>query len=681
MFDGRTYFAEENAAIDREYKESLTTLTRLRRENYSGLASPFLDFLQRDGEFLFLLNEFENKVCPEYFFSRPLAGLQEENLSFFRELEPAAYERSYANPARCAAVFGDELGPLMSFFHVANRQHVRYAPRHERFEMLETHRTFIAAYEYLKNSPTDPAGLKEILTSRFRKDSTMENIRGLRQRLSLDYDLAGGRDEAGDDPRALFIHGLRVSNIEIETARFINRLPHKDIDAIARAVASAYARSFAVENKDRSGKSVCALWGSLGQERIYRRLIECLKDEGFDAALKFLGTPPLNPQYGFDHQFDIALYFSETLAARWETEFKSALDACAALCPPYSGSIYFEAFGEKPFSPIMKPENIRLTPDQQRQWADHRRRQNELHEQALPRAQASFSAVAFPSTEIGARFEDIFREMIAINTLDQDRYTRIQKTIIDALDEATCVRVTGKGDNRTDLTVQLHRLEHPDRETNFVNCGADINIPLGEVFTSPRLEGTTGILHIESAFLFDRFFRDLTLQFTDGLVTGYSCANHPTNEENQRYIEENLLFPHKTLPLGEFAIGTNTRAFAMSRRFEILDLLPVLIVEKMGPHFAVGDTCFSHEEDHPTVNPIDNKRIVAKDNEKTILRKTDPANAYTNTHIDITLPYGEIARITAVAGDGREIDIIRDGLFVLPGTEELNGPLLEVWKK
>ena len=59
----------------------------------------------------------------------------------------------------------------------------------------------------------------------------------------------------------------------------------------------------------------------------------------------------------------------------------------------------------------------------------------------------------------------------------------------------------GKDSNRTDLTVQLHRLENPVKETIFENCVADVNIPVGEVFTSPVLEGTSGTLHVSKVYL------------------------------------------------------------------------------------------------------------------------------------------------------------------------------------
>jgi hypothetical protein len=94
-------------------------------------------------------------------------------------------------------------------------------------------------------------------------------------------------------------------------------------------------------------------------------------------------------------------------------------------------------------------------------------------------------------------------------------------------------------------------------------------------------------------------------------------------------------------------------------------------MEKTGPHFAVGDTCYSHSEDHKVYNP-DGKEIVARENELSRLRDTDMEKAYFNTHTDITIPYDEIGAITACFANGREVDIIRNGRFCLPGTEKLN---------
>jgi len=202
--------------------------------------------------------------------------------------------------------------------------------------------------------------------------------------------------------------------------------------------------------------------------------------------------------------------------------------------------------------------------------------------------------------------------------LKNEIYEPIQQKIIDVLDTAEYAHIKGKGSNETDLKVRLPKISNPKKQTNFVNCTADVNIPLGEVFTSPQLTGTNGILHVENTYLRGLRYKDLKLTFKDGFVSDYSCMNFDNNEENRKYIEENILFPHKTLPMGEFAIGTNTLAYIIAQKFNILRLLPVLIVEKMGPHFAVGDTCFTFEEDKKCSIPTEKRslRVIMKNYSK-----------------------------------------------------------------
>ena len=284
-----------------------------------------------------------------------------------------------------------------------------------------------------------------------------------------------------------------------------------------------------------------------------------------------------------------------------------------------------------------------------------------------------YTIIAYPMPEIDPRYEKIFREIVKINTLDYEKYQRIQQYLIDALDEGVSVQVLGKGENRTDLRVMLHHLNDPAKETNFENCVADCNIPVGEVFTSPSLTGTTGVLHVTGVYLNELYYRDLCLTLTDGMITAYDCANFEKEEDNRTYIEENLLYHHRTLPIGEFAIGTNTTAYVMAEQYGIAGKLPILIAEKMGPHFAMGDTCYAWAEDSPMYNP-DGKEVIARENEVSAKRKEDPLKAYFGCHTDITIPYRELQSVAVEKADGTTIPLIEDGRFVLPGTEELNEP-------
>ena len=128
---------------------------------------------------------------------------------------------------------------------------------------------------------------------------------------------------------------------------------------------------------------------------------------------------------------------------------------------------------------------------------------------------------------------------------------------------------------------------------------------------------------------------------------------------------------YESLPMGEFAVGTNTAAYKLGRDYGIADKLPILIAEKTGPHIAIGDTCFSMSEELKVYNP-DGKEMIAKDNSVSLNRKNDINKAYKGCHTDITIPYDELGKLSAIDYDGNETIIIENGRFVLEGTTELN---------
>lgn len=87
-----------------------------------------------------------------------------------------------------------------------------------------------------------------------------------------------------------------------------------------------------------------------------------------------------------------------------------------------------------------------------------------------------------------------------------------------------------------------------------------------------------------------------------------------------------------------------------------------------------GDTCYSHAEDVAVYNP-ERKRDHCRDNEISVLRKEDMDKAYFQCHTDITIPYDELGAHLRCHSRRRGEMVIKDGRFVLPGTEELNKPL------
>ena len=384
-----------------------------------------------------------------------------------------------------------------------------------------------------------------------------------------------------------------------------------------------------------------------------------------------------NWQYEYDHRQDQALFMDKRYIERRLEVMHTVYEQNKEQAAQFAGPAVMETFGEKPFSPKAVPEAPAYCEEQRELALQYDSRSGQITNEYIKGEERSFTIIADSVPEIGPKYEEIFDEVIRINTLDAKLYEKVQQTMIDALDQGEKVRVIGKGENRTDMEIRLWSLKDARKETIFENCVADVNIPVGEVFTSPVLEGTNGVLHVSRVYLDGLQYKDLELKFKDGKIVDYRCGNFKDEEEGRRYIFDNVLKNHDTLPLGEFAIGTNTTAYAAGKKYGIEDKMPILIAEKTGPHFAVGDTCYSWSEDVRVYNP-NGKEIVAKDNSCSLKRKEDPSAAYFQCHTDITVPYEELEEISVVTKDGKHIILIKDGRFVLPGTEILNEPLKQL---
>ena len=476
-----------------------------------------------------------------------------------------------------------------------------------------------------------------------------------------------------DHPAYLYRYGLYIGKDETESAHFLHSLTKQQMQAMADTFTEGYRIGFETTGKDISKKSVVEIRYPLGFERMVRAAVHNFKKIGLQPVLRPYSIS-LNKQFTYDHKEDRGLWLDKALIERGLEVDRTVWEKHKAIAPNYGGPAVIEIFGTKPFSPEQKEERVTYTDKQREIDVYERSEKSQLINHYIHGEERSFTIIAYPVPSIGEKYEEIFAETVHINTLDYMLYRNMQQKIIDVLDTSDRVHIKGCNGNRTDLYVKIHPLSDPAKETAFENCVADVNIPVGEVFTSPVLQKTEGKLHVTQVYLGEFLFKNLELDFENGRITAYSCTNFDSEDENHKYIEDNILFHHKTLPMGEFAIGTNTTAYRMARKYQIADKLPILIAEKTGPHFAVGDTCYTYDEDNMTYNP-DGKAIIARDNEISIRRKEDISKAYFNCHTDITIPYDELGAITVVRADGTMTDIIRNGRFVVPGTEPLNEPL------
>ena len=108
-----------------------------------------------------------------------------------------------------------------------------------------------------------------------------------------------------------------------------------------------------------------------------------------------------------------------------------------------------EIFGETPFSPEAKETAPAYDEAQRELDLLFSSRSGQITNEYIKGEERSFTIVAYPVPEIGADYAKIFDEVIKINTLDAKLYEKVQQTMIDALDQGTCVHVRGKGENHS----------------------------------------------------------------------------------------------------------------------------------------------------------------------------------------------------------------------------------------
>lgn len=646
--------------------------------------------------------EFVSMVCDTYSFikegglsSAPMEELKERNYRLYEDILPENYEHSYGNPSYAAECFGEELGKILCFLYAELRSMISFAYESRLEEMvirmellLEVYTSFECEQQESGSFPSCKA-LQEILywyVSDYTRQATDAKLKDM---LCPESDFAL-RIIEGDlsDARYLYYFGEYVTDNELETWKHLNSLPEETLQKMADTYTEGYRIGFEVGNKDISRKKTVNIRYCLGFEpmikkaagnfrkmgllpTIYRAAASILQGKGMN-RIGYYGAIP-NKQYDFDHKDDQALVLDKKLVQirmeAWQEGYEQYKEQAAF----FGGPAVVEVFGEKQIELKEKPKALHLSEHQQKLTVEYMAAAGELQNRYIKGEERSFTIIAFPVPEIGKDFPQIFDEVIRINTLDYQLYQRMQQVIIDTLDKGRYVLIKGMKGNKTNMKVMLHKLENPKKQTNFENCVADVNIPVGEVFTSPVLEGTEGVLHVSRVYLNELEYKNIMLTFKDGMVTDYICDNFETTEQNRKYIRDNVLYHHESLPMGEFAIGTNTTAFVAARKYGIEDKLPILIAEKTGPHFAVGDTCYSHAEEVAVYNP-DGKEIIAKDNECSLKRLANEPGAYFNCHTDITIPYDELGEVSVVTSDEQVITIIEEGRFVLSGCEELNIP-------
>lgn len=681
--------SERNEKCRERHMLSVERMKQIATEDTVG--ERFQPYFQSVSAFLLELEAVRRKVAVGQWEKLSIEKMQNFNQALYADILGSQYEVSFANPAYAVTLLGQDYGQLLSFLYTEMRGGIPYVFEDRVDYLTILNELFIEVYNCFEAEEL-PAlkTLREIVYWYASDYCDVFLADRIEEQVNPGYSFAADIIMEADleDDRYLYRFGEYITENELGTARHLRNLPEETLQKMADVYTEGYRMGFVLAGIDLSKKSVVNIRYCLGFEKVVKRAIQNFEKMGLKAVIYRASTSVItkkeqfkvgyhgaiaNKQYEYDHRSDQAIFMDKRYIERKLDVIKTVYEKNKEQAAQFAGPAVMEIFGEKPFSPDTKPEAMAYSEEQRSLTLLYDSKSGQITNQYIKGEERSFTIIAYPVPEIGNDYPAIFDEVIRINTLDAKLYEKVQQTLIDALDQGDYVHVLGKGSNMTDIKVKLHSLGNPEKETIFENCVADVNIPVGEVFTSPVLEGTEGTLFVSKVYLNELQYKNLKIVFKDGMIEDYTCSNFEKEEDNRKYIYENVLHNHPSLPLGEFAIGTNTTAYVAAKKYGIEDKLPILIAEKMGPHFAVGDTCYSWSEERKVFNP-NGKEIIAKDNSVSIQRKENVSKAYLQCHTDITIPYEELEEISVVTKEGKNIILLKDGRFVLEGTEGLNEP-------
>jgi len=143
-------------------------------------------------------------------------------------------------------------------------------------------------------------------------------------------------------------------------------------------------------------------------------------------------------------------------------------------------------------------------------------------------------------------------------------HTRQEKAIA-WLKGKKAVHVTAPG---TDLTLSI-------AGRPFINCDCKVNVPDGEIYTSPVENSANGYVHFTYPTLYEGFeVTNVRLEFKDGKAVKASA------DKNEDYLISKLDTDPGARFLGEFAIGTNEKIYRFTGQ--------ILFDEKIGGSFHIA---------------------------------------------------------------------------------------------
>ena len=436
--------------IDERYGLAVGRIREMKDEDT--VEASFREFFRKMAEFVLMIDEVKTLVEDGQYGNLELGELERWNHRLYQDILPEAYGSSFANPAYAVREFGEEYGQILSFLYTELRGSIAYVFEQKTEYLDILFELLIEIYNQFEEGKPEIGRIRDCIywyASDYCDVFAADKVRALIDPAeSFAVDIVMNCDL--DDLRYLYQFGEYISENELRTAKHLRELPEDTIRKMADVYTEGYREGFVNTGKDLSKKEVVEIRYVLGFERVLRQAIQNFGEMGLKPVLYRSGVSVLtkqghlktgyygavaNKQYEYDHRNDQALFLDKKFMERKLEVIQTTYEHYKDMACKYAGPACIEMFGEEPFSPEQKDEVIKLTKKQEELMLQLSSRQSQITDQYIPGDERSFTIISYPVPEIGEQYEEIFDEIIRINTLDAKTYGKVQQTIIDVLDQ------------------------------------------------------------------------------------------------------------------------------------------------------------------------------------------------------------------------------------------------------
>ena len=291
---------------------------------------PYRAYFAQAAALLLRLAELEEEISSGEWEKKSLEELRQENKLLYQEVLPEHYATSYGNPEYAGTELGEAFGKLLSMLYADLRSLIPYAFEGRVYDLTIFSELLVEVYNAFEGEELpEVQKIQQILYWFYHDYGEVFTEIGVMAQTNPEMDFYTRiiMDSDLEDLRYLYRYGAYITENEIGTAEFLNRMGQEEIQAMADTYTEGYRIGFEVTGKDLSKKKFVDLRYPIGFERMMRAAVKNFEKMGLQPVvtrtgeLSFSGrngsgsvssTSP-NRQYGYDHKSDRAAYLDKAL--------------------------------------------------------------------------------------------------------------------------------------------------------------------------------------------------------------------------------------------------------------------------------------------------------------------------------------------------------------------------------